>query len=197
MRRASLRRSELCAIDLLCRQSFASIYDLGHPAVDKFVLPVEVTFDSFASFCQKTGYPRAELGGAGADGMTLRQRGQYIVLWNETIENDRRRAFTLAHEVGHILLGHAGEAPETEEKEANAFAASLLCPAIAARYLEKRDGVPMTEERLSAYFFLSGEAAKNRLRDLHRRPPSPPADVEIALLLHLFGRLVDNEEISK
>lgn len=197
MRRAALRRSELCAIDLLCRQNFASIYDLSRPAIDKFSLPVEVTFDSFASFCEKTGYPRADLGGAGADGVTLRQRGQYIVLWNEAIENDRRRAFTLAHEVGHILLGHANETPEAEEKEANAFAASLLAPAIAVRYLEKRDGIPMTEERLSAYFFLSGEAAKNRLRDLRRRVASLPADVEITLLLHLFGRLEVNEEVSK
>ena len=53
----------------------------------------------------------------------------------------------------------------------------------------------MTEERLSAYFFLSGEAARNRLRDLRRRPPAAPADIEIALLLHLFGKLENSEEL--
>ncbi len=191
MRRASLRRAELCAIELLNRQNFTSIYDLTRPSVEKFDLPVSVRFDSFAAFCEKTGVPRQALCGAGADGMTVRRQGQYIVLWNEAIENDRRRAFTLAHEVGHILLGHMGEAPEAEEKEANAFAASLLAPAIAVRYLEQRDGAPLTGERLSAYFFLSAKAAENRLRDLRRRVPAPPADVEIALLLQLFGKIED------
>lgn len=196
MRRAALRRSELCAIDLLCRQPIRSIYDLAHPRVEDFVLPVAVVFDSFASFCEKTGKHPSLLAGEGAEGVTLRWDGQYIVLYRETVESERRRAFTLAHEVGHILLGHAGEAPAVEEREANAFAAALLCPAIAVQYLEHRDGCPMTEERLAAHFFLSGAAARNRLRDLRRRAPTPPADVEIALLLHLFGKIADdfNEE---
>lgn len=188
MRRAALRQSELCAVELLCRQSFDSIFDLAHPSIDRFSLPVAVVFDSFSSYCETTGTPKTVLCRAGTDGLTLRRDGQYVILYNDKVGNDRRRAFTLAHEVGHILLSHAGEHPEVEEREANAFAASLLCPAIAARYLAHRDGRPLTEELLTANFFLSAEAAKNRLRDL-RRPAPPPADTEIALLLALFGRM--------
>jgi Zn-dependent peptidase ImmA (M78 family) len=42
-----------------------------------------------------------------------------------------RRRFTLAHEIGHLLLGHAcseGNRALHNEKEANTFAAELLMP---------------------------------------------------------------------
>ncbi len=193
MRRAALRQSELCAIELLCKQNFESIFDLTHLSVERLVLPVSAVFDSFSSYCEKTGAPKSCLCGAGTDGLTVRRDGQYIILYNDQVGNERRRAFTLAHEVGHILLSHAGERPEVEEREANAFAASLLCPAIAARYLAHRDGSPLTAELLCANFFLSAEAAKTRLRDL-RRPAPPPADTEIALLLSLFGKMPERDK---
>ena len=193
MRRASLRRSELCAVELLCDQKFDSIFDLSRPAIERFTLPVSAVFDTFSSYCEKTGTPKKILCDAGTDGLTVRRGGQYIILYNDLVENERRRTFTLAHEVGHILLSHAGEHPEVEEREANAFAASLLCPAIAARYLAHRDGRPLTEQLLTGYFFLSAEAVKNRLRDL-RRPAPPPADSEIALLLSLFGKMPERDK---
>ena len=54
-RRAELRRSELCAVDLLCRQGFSSIYDYLSLSVTRLILPVSALFDSFSSFCEKTG----------------------------------------------------------------------------------------------------------------------------------------------
>ncbi|MCZ6701892.1 MAG: ImmA/IrrE family metallo-endopeptidase [Ignavibacteria bacterium] len=50
---------------------------------------------------------------------------QYIVFINSNIPSDRFR-FTLAHELGHIIL-HRISTPEAE-KEANAFASALLMP---------------------------------------------------------------------
>ena len=186
-RRAELRRSELCAVDLLCRQGFSSIYDYLSLSVTRLILPVSALFDSFSSFCEKTGASREGFG-AGADALTVRHSGQYLILYNEQIENERRRAFTLAHEVGHILLSHAGEDREREEREANAFAASLLSPEILFRYLEHRDG-RFDAERMASTFSLSREAAENRLRDLRRRAPRAPAEAEITLLLCLFGKI--------
>ena len=147
-------------------------------------------FDCFASFCEKTGAERDGFG-VGADALTVRHNGQYVILYNEYIDNERRRAFTLAHEVGHILLSHSGEDAEAEEREANAFAASLLCPEVLFRYLEHRDGV-FDEKRMEECFFLSHEAAACRLRDLRRRAPRRPADSEITLLLCLFGKIPEN-----
>lgn len=190
MRRAELRRSELCAVDLLCKQGFSSIYDYQHLSVTRLSLPITAVFDCFASFCEKTGAERDGFG-VGADALTVRHNGQYVILYNEYIDNERRRAFTLAHEVGHILLSHSGEDAEAEEREANAFAASLLCPEVLFRYLEHRDGV-FDEKRMEDCFFLSHEAAACRLRDLRRRAPRRPADSEITLLLCLFGKIPEN-----
>ncbi len=188
MRRADLRRSELSAVSLLCRQEFRSIYDLAHLDVRRLSLPVSVVFDSFDSYFRKTGARGEELPAALPDGMTVRYEGTYLVLYRENAP-EKRLAFTLAHELGHILLAHAGDAPAVEEREANAFAASLLCPAAAVRYLSHRDGQDMTPEQLTAIFPLSHKAAEHRLSDLARRSVRPLTDEEITLLLHLFGKI--------
>lgn len=186
MKRASLRRSELCAVELLAAQAFSSIYDLATLSVPHLTLPINVTFESFSSFSKKTGVCLPD---TTPEGLTLRHAGRYFVLYNGGTENERRRAFTLAHELGHIMLGHAGDDEKAEEREANAFAASLLSPAIVFHYLSFRDGHAPSVDDMTTVFFLSHEAAENRLRDLCRKKPARPADCEIALLLHLFGKI--------
>jgi Zn-dependent peptidase ImmA (M78 family) len=120
----------------------------------------------------------------------VRRGGTYLVLYDETVESDRRRAFTLAHELGHILLAHGGgEDAPVEEREANAFAAALLAPEAAVRYLSHRDGCQIDEGLLTSSFFLSREAARNRVRDLEKRAKRSLAAIEITLLLQLFGKL--------
>ncbi|NCB27880.1 MAG: ImmA/IrrE family metallo-endopeptidase, partial [Bacteroidia bacterium] len=71
--------------------------------------------------------------------------GKYIVYYNEKKKKQRIR-FTIAHEIGHIFLGHHEEygKPILErggvgqelykrlENEANCFARNLLCPAYHA-----------------------------------------------------------------
>lgn len=185
MRRAAIRRSELCAVDILAKQDFASIYELAGLRILQLSLPVDVTFESFRGFAARTG---VTLPSPMPEGMTVRHDGRYIVLYDDRAENERRMTFTLAHELGHIMLGHVGECEEAEEKEANAFAASLLAPAVVFHYLTFRDGTPPTPEDMTVIFPLSRKAAENRHRDLLRRSPSPPTDAEITLLLHLFGK---------
>lgn len=76
------------------------------------------------------------------DGFTFSVDGQYIILFNEHCSAQRNR-FTVAHELGHILLGHIPETgshvttvnrePEPKddpiEQQANVFASRLLAPA--------------------------------------------------------------------
>lgn len=190
MRRAALRRSELCAVSLLCEQGLSSIYALSQLQIPRMKLPVAVEFDSFDGFCTRTGTARTSLPEGLPEGMTLRFGGKYLILYREG-EHPRRLNFTLAHELGHVLLGHVGEQMRAEEAEANAFAASLLCPAAAVYYLSHRDGGFPTAEALTAIFPLSLEAARLRLRDLCKKPKRPPTDEEITLLLQLFGRIAD------
>lgn len=189
MKRADLRRAELCAVELLCAQGFHSIFDLGQMAIERLSLPVSVVFCSFTDYAADTGLDRAALSFCGAEGLTVRHGGQYLVLYDERQRGEARRRFTLAHELGHILLAHAGAEPEREEREANAFAAALLCPAAALYFLVARDGTWPSADALCAIFPLSREAAAHRLAELRRRGPKPPAPAEIELLLQLFGKL--------
>lgn len=190
MTHAALRRAELAATELLGRQSFESLYDLADMDVRRFSLPVEVRFDSFTGFCETTGLAREELSRRGAaEGLSLRHEGMYLVLYDE-LAAPRRLNFTLAHELGHILLGHIGEEGTHLECEADAFAAALLCPAVAVRYLEHQVGRSLSAEELYATFPISREAARRRVSELAAAPSAPPSDSEITLLLNLFGRFV-------
>lgn len=65
----------------------------------------------------------------GKDAITVRrEQGRiiYEMLYNERA-NPRRMRFTLAHELGHIVLNHKMEEP-WEEREADYFASQLLAP---------------------------------------------------------------------
>lgn len=72
----------------------------------------------------------------------MRDDGQYIILYNDTVDNNGRIRFTIAHELGHYLLKHNEKSKKTSlsrysltneeydvfEKEANYFAKRLLAP---------------------------------------------------------------------
>lgn len=62
--------------------------------------------------------------------------------------------FTLAHELGHIILGHAPPYSEFTEREANIFARNILMPAIIC-HEEKL----FTPNQIATFFSVSKEAA--------------------------------------
>ena len=57
----------------------------------------------------------------------LNKDGRYIIFYNDEVIVERQR-FTIAHEIGHILLNHFNVPIENREQEANMFAARLLMP---------------------------------------------------------------------
>ncbi len=71
-----------------------------------------------------------------SDGVTqLDRAGKCIIRFRRDISEERKR-FTVAHELGHIILGHVsfdGTSSQcsgnAQEKEANSFAGALLVPA--------------------------------------------------------------------
>lgn len=79
----------------------------------------------------------------GKDGYSIYTGGKYSIAYNNTINNFGRINFTLAHEIGHIVLGHHKDFEVTEilqdnftkeeykilENEANCFARNILAPA--------------------------------------------------------------------
>nr|DAI01671.1 MAG TPA: IrrE protein [Caudoviricetes sp.] len=85
------------------------------------------------------------------DAVCIKVDKRYLVLYNDTVAYEDRIRFTLAHELGHIKLGHLDDKPngwlkryktvyskDPIEKESDAFAAELLAPTVLA-YLTNLD----------------------------------------------------------
>lgn len=71
------------------------------------------------------------------DGTTIiTNTGQHIIVINDEFPNDRKR-FTLAHELGHIVMhlpfSHTIDADRDTEDEANSFASEFLMPELDIR----------------------------------------------------------------
>ena len=73
----------------------------------------------------------------GVSGMSILEDGKWYIVYNDT-ESAGRRKFTIAHELGHIFLGHElkgvhrrtfAKVRPQEEKDADSFAVRLLAPA--------------------------------------------------------------------
>ena len=165
-RRPDYGRARREALSLLLRSELTGL------AVDptRLEVGVPVVFDTIGSYCAKTGLPRAQLLGqlgALADGCTLRLAGVTLVLTDFHGAGDcRRRRFTQAHELGHILLGHTRDGP-AEEQEANRFAGELLMPAPVLAALGNRGGRLRARE-IAEWFFVSVSAASAQLARLRR-----------------------------
>lgn len=91
-------------------------------------------------------------------------------------DSPKRQSFTVAHELGHHLLGHKKDEifyrhqatdfngqNKKDEKEANYFAASLLMPReLVVKFWERSKDI----ELLAAYFGVSTSAAFWRIKNL-------------------------------
>ena len=114
---------------------------------------------------------------AGNDGFALILRGKKVIFYDEALPVGRQR-FTLAHELGHFVLGDAGAKPTVQnvepsegdseaEKLANMFAARLLSPACVLWGLRV-----LSAKEIAEICGLSRAAAEwrfRRLLDLYER----------------------------
>lgn len=79
---------------------------------------MEMTFSEYLAFCGSD------------DGFTAFNKisGKWIVFYND-MKSERTVRFTLAHELGHIVLRHDDDDDPISQREANCFARNILCPA--------------------------------------------------------------------
>ena len=108
-------------------------------------------------------------------GITIFQNKKFYIIYNDA-ENSRRCRFTIAHELGHIFLGHLlintpeykiFAKREDNESEANVFARDLLAPACVLHELKA-----FTTRDIANLCNISLEAARyreQRMRDLEAR----------------------------
>lgn len=105
-----------------------------------------------------------------ADAFTVRQGSRCLVCCRMD-GNPARLNFTLAHELGHIVLRHAGGS-EAEEREADHFASCLLCPEPVRERLPEG----LSAEDVAALCYISVAATQAAMR--RRKTEASPALLE-------------------
>ncbi len=110
--------------------------------------------------CGATVVPQAFRGDGDLAGVLVREPGKRPLIGVNATDSDPRQRFTIAHELGHLLLHHdpyhvdrqiylrgrdSSTAESVQEIEANAFASNLLMPAWMLK--KDIDGVPDDAER--------------------------------------------------
>ncbi len=88
----------------------------------------------------------------------------YVIAINENARYQLRQRWSLAHELGHILLGHLdseSDLSDMEERAADEFAAELLAPLTVLHFC----GVSSAAE-IAQMCRISDEAARARFREL-------------------------------
>lgn len=102
------------------------------------------------------------------DGCTLvPEKGIYVILYNEQIRCWEHLNWTLAHEVGHIYLGHIKDGP-IEEIEAHFFAAQLFMPEYSIYMMSKEHG-QISQNDLIEIFGVSPNAAIKRIETMNKK----------------------------
>lgn len=82
---------------------------------------------TYSQACFLYGYRLEMLLEVSEFGFSIVSGEKRVILYNETVPLGSIR-FTIAHEIGHAVLGHTDEHDPANEKEANCFARNLLCP---------------------------------------------------------------------
>lgn len=158
-------------------------------------LPVKVT-----ALCRQMGIPvklfRPE---DGNDGKCFLLDGRPVILVSDQVPPARQR-FTVAHELGHILLGHVGKyqlvnrEPDPKdnpiEQAANVFASRLLAPACVLWGCGAR-----TPEEIMALCHISLQAAQfraERMNVLYERDRFLTSPMEREVYLRFRGYIRKN-----
>lgn len=157
-------RAQDTATALLLQQD---LYTL-HIDVREFHLPQNIIIDSLQNFCELTGYPITELNTQCFEGAcTIKYEGKNLILYDDDIAYEPRKHWGIAHELGHVYLGHTSD-NRRAEIEAHFFAAQLVTPEIVLLNMAKRQGHLFGRE-LPEHFNISWEAAEKRVSGISRR----------------------------
>lgn len=127
-----------------------------------------IYFDTFEAYSRLTNVPLEKLtmNGKLNDGYTVRLNGGInLILYYEKNKGTPRLNWTLAHEVGHIYLNHDKDG-RNQEVGAHWFAAELLMPTLIFCQISRK--ITFTPERISRTFFVSEDAARNKIDTLRR-----------------------------
>lgn len=152
--KANYKRATNAAYRLLLSQPFS-------PSVDVFSLIGQYPNCRLLTYRQAVrlfGFTKEHLEGVSTYGFSIVRGEKRFILYNDEVPFSCIR-FTLAHELGHMVLGHLREEDEELEKEANCFARNLLCPQPVVKVLNLTD-----KDEYMAIFNVSAQMASVSLR---------------------------------
>lgn len=179
MNRARIRS---LAASLLLAQKPRSFFALGLLDLRRF--RGEFLIDTLEAFAAQSRAPLPI--SPMPDGMTLIvPNGKPLILYAAALEHHRRN-WTLAHEMGHLLLGHRAPG-QVCEREADAFASALLMPPVVIAAWEELHGCRMREEELCRAFPVSRTAARRCRAELDAHCSVPFGSEERRLAQELFA----------
>lgn len=143
---------------------------------------------NYSDLCEIYSRSRRELYRVSLYGFSFEENGRQIIAVNELACGERRRRFTIAHELGHCLLGHVSESGSAAhaaalERAADSFAADLLAPLAVLRMC----GVSSAEE-LARVCGLTRSAADIRFAELAK---NVGADEDELRVIMRFSGFVD------
>lgn len=130
-----------------------------------------IIITSFSNYIKITGTNINELTNNGnfKDGYTITniRPNTDIIFYNDKIESHGRIRWTIAHEIGHIVLNHK-EQCDINEIEANTFASQLLLPQCILEYLIQY-GSAIDANYIENKFGLSHEASLKVLQQVGKK----------------------------
>ncbi len=154
---------EEIALTLLLKQNLAGEYALSFFDMRRILTSGKAMIGSISDFENQSGIKFSDR----PEGLTLIKDGITFVLFDDGIKNEKRINWTIAHELGHIYLGHKTDG-KREQSEADRFAAELLLPEAVIRFLDCSRGERVTPEEMQNYFAASLTACKKRRAELDR-----------------------------
>lgn len=159
-------KAQNLATELLLKQSCNSLMiDVCHLKFDK-----KIIIDTMQSYCNVTNSCLSDYTCDGYSGSYVLKlnNGTHIILYDDDNDYFERKHWGIAHEIGHIYLGHKTDGKK-EEIEAHFFAAQLLMPEVVIRYALKCKG-KFTSNDIYDNFNVSYESASKRVHTLNNKP---------------------------
>lgn len=128
-----------------------------------------IIIDSIQHYCRVLHINRGKMrvNGRMISGFQIydREKDIHSIFYNSSGYNLGHLRWIIAHEMGHIYMGHGDVYSDSDEIEANAFARSLLMPEYSVRRIIRDYGIKSAED-IARIFNVSGTAARYRLNNL-------------------------------
>lgn len=138
------------------------------------------------------------------DGFSFKMEKQYYIVFNDSVNSLGRIRFTLAHEMGHILLGHVetitfyrnreiDSETAVKETQANIFARDLLMPAVVLSGLDVHSATEIA--KLCNISLESAKIRAKRMEELYQRNCFQLHPLERSVMLQ-FKDYIENNNIK-